>query len=220
MIAHFVFLAVVSPQAAKAPTSVDLKNLRVRREWLYNKTWEREDSGNFDWGEASPDGVFYPAGGSDTLYYCSFFGGEDDPADDRFYVTCWVRQGKQAVRRWQVKLLPGKEPVRGTLLRHAAGQTMIYTTGRNGKTFQADIKGFHPDRTSAQWKLAQTDMERRQTLVHYHFNWHGDPSLGHYVDLHGDNDVQTGMQALDLSGPPMIIPKAEIAWLRRLGVGG
>ncbi len=217
MVPHILILAaaLAPAQGAKGWTTSEIESLRRRREWLYDKTWEREDSGNFDWGEASPDGAFFPAGEADKLYYCSFFGGEDTPSDDRFYVTCWERVNNAPVRRWQLILKPGKEKVRGTLLRHAGGQTMAYTASRNGKTYKADIQGFHPDRASAQWKLAQPEMEKRQTLVHYHVNWHGDPSLGHYVDLHGDNNVQTSFQSMDPSGPSMPIPKAEIDWLRR-----
>lgn len=191
-----------------APQRVDLDLLRAQRKWIYNATSEREDSGYFDWGEMSPDGVYFKIGKSDQLVYCSL---EEDPggaAQFRVVLMCWKRAGHSADLAWRIELSAEKQPVRGTLLRHACGLELHLTrTSGNLTKSTVDIDGFHPDRKHPSWKLAQADLEARQTWVHYHYNWHGDAALGNYVDLHGDMDMQFGMESLE--NGQFLIPKAE-----------
>lgn len=195
-----------------------IKRIEAERKWLFKVTNELEDSGYFDFGEASPVGVFFPVGQSSPLYYLSLEVA-DQQKDCRFWVTRWDRKAGKAEKTWQVKLLPGKQPVKGTLLRAAADQSIRYSSSRFDekakKRVEIDINidGFHPDHSSSEWKRAKEAMEARQTFVHYHFSWHGDPSLGHYVDLHTDMNVQFGNE--EWENGSFAMPKAEVGWIKK-----
>lgn len=221
MIVHVAAFTLLSPTLGNSP-KVDLKQLQARRQWLFKATNEREDSGYFDCGEASPDGVLFEIGKSDVLYYCSMFIDDAKPKNDGYFVTCWTRQGEQAKRLWQVKLIPGKESVKGTLLKFAAGKTAKTTTyvpkdSGIAQRIHHNLEGTHPNRKTQEWKLAQAAMESDKTLVHYHFNWHGDPFLGHYVDLHYAKGADVGNEPLDGSGD-FRITKKEKALLKKQGM--
>ncbi|HLP00329.1 MAG TPA: hypothetical protein VK171_17160 [Fimbriimonas sp.] len=199
---------------------VDLKELQARRLWLYEASAERENLGYFDMGEAAPDGIFFGLGESDTLYYCSMYIDDAQPKNDRYFVTCWTRHGEQPKRLWQVKLLPGKESVKGTLLKYASEQTVQTTTyvAKADKTAQSihhKVDGTHPDRKTQEWKLAQAVLESDMTLVHYHFNWDGDPALGNFADLHGTKGADGRNEPLEGRGD-FRITNQEIALLKRL----
>lgn len=213
--------ALMFTQSAGQVPKVDLKQLKAGRKWLFEATNEREGSGYFDNGEASPDGILFEVGQSDVLYYCSMFLDDEQPKNNGYFVTCWTREGSKAKRLWQVKLLPGREQVKGSLLRFAGSKTVeMYFSKDDGKGGQSSghvkINGFHPDSKAEAWKLAQGAMEADKVLVHYHFNWHGDPSLGHYVDLHDAKGAEFGNEILDRS-QDFIITKKEKALLKSEG---
>jgi hypothetical protein len=221
-----VLLAVSSVQAGQSlPSAGAIKQLRLDREWLFSQTHKRNGSGYWDWGESSPDGILFPIGRGDRLFYCAYVP-RKKPNDDRFVVTCWFRKGNRVTREWQFWLRPGKDNFKatGTLLRHACSFSVSWSEGRTRKNsdqiawIHHKWDGFHPVRNSAEWQKAKTELEKRQPLVHYHFNWHGDASLGNYVDVHDENDKASETEQLELIGlwPPMTIPSAEIERMANL----